>query len=318
MNPRFWRDTLQQGGKAEKAAAVWGIFFPKRLSTPLLFCIHYIKRIHLHLISRELAWSFCLLFSVCAAWQSVNGPTEKLKNKVENFSSHCQPLQVSRLVNAWQLLVCPCLVLLCPAGNLRSKPSGWDEGNHPRNYSVWASSAKGNGLFGKDIFPVRMRKCGFSLATWYSVMWAIPAWGRAADDRRFSQPVVWGSSHCPMWRKPRAPGPRHVRLSCPFPPSQSLEQPQGPQGRRLPVGDAVLGTGRGAQRSLWGLYLWCWIAQTLCPLGLALNHLNPENNHWDVSSFRYGYLLFCLWLFCIVGSISSTCDPPSAVQMIAH
>lgn len=30
-------------------------FFPKKLSISLLFCIHYIKRIHLHLISRKLA-----------------------------------------------------------------------------------------------------------------------------------------------------------------------------------------------------------------------------------------------------------------------
>lgn len=41
--------------------SLWGwcsqrhFFFPKKLSTSLLFCIHYIKRIHLHLISRKLA-----------------------------------------------------------------------------------------------------------------------------------------------------------------------------------------------------------------------------------------------------------------------
>lgn len=30
-------------------------FSPQKLSTQLLFCIHYIKRIYLHLISRKLA-----------------------------------------------------------------------------------------------------------------------------------------------------------------------------------------------------------------------------------------------------------------------
>lgn len=251
--------------------AVWGIFFPKKLSIPLLFCIHYIKRIHLHLISRKLAWSFCLLFSVCATWQSVNGPKEKLtKNKIENFSSHYQPLQVSRLVNAWQLVVCLLAsVLLCPAGNLRSKPSGWDEANHPRNYSVWALSARGNGLFGKYSFPVRMRKCGFSLTTWYSVMWAIPAWGRAADDRTFSQ-LSPQSPACglreqplPHVEKPTGTQPRaplHVCLSYPFPPSQSKVWPQGSQRRCLPGGDGVLGTGRvpmvsaGHSSHKWSLF----------------------------------------------------------------
>lgn len=279
-------------------------FFPKKLSTRLLFCIHHMKRIHLYLISRKLAWGFCLLWSVCATWQSVSGSTEKLtKNKVENFWSHCQPFQVSRLVNAWQLLVrLLASVLLCPVGNLRSKPSGWDEVNHPRNYSVWDLSAGGNRLFGKYSFPAQNEKMWFFLThlvfcnvgysclgqscRWPNVFPAVPS---------ESSPWFEGKATAPCGETHGHPTQGHhstsVCLSCPFPPSQSKVWPQGSRGRCLPGGWWCAGhrggtSGvRGAQQSQGSLYFSCWIAHTLCPLGLALNNLSPKNNHWNVSFF---------------------------------
>lgn len=253
------------------AGAVWGILFPKKLSTPLLFCIHYIKRI---LISRKLAWSFCLLWSVCATWQSVNGPTEKLtKNKAENLLFHCQPFQVSRLANAWQLLVCLlAFILLCPAGNLRSKPSGWDEVNHPRNYSVWASSARGNGLFGKYSFHAKNEKRWFFLThlvfcnvgyfclgqscRWQNVFPAVP-----------SESSLWfeGTATAPCGETCGHPTQRSVLHI----PTFQSKVCQGSQASCHPGGDGVLSTGEvlvvsAGHSSHSGVFISCAELYTHC------------------------------------------------------